>query len=199
MKHGLRKISRLLHNNKGFSLIEVLAAMLLAGILIPAIILSVTTSTKVLILTNNREVAKDIAISDMEYIRTQTYADSYTPSPRPEKYSSFVSDIHVTYLQMNEQQIDIAIYLNSNYAQATAEVSSGAVTGITITNGGSGYASAPIITITGGGGTGAEATAIISDGTVTGINIINGGSGYTSIPRVTIGSLFTMTNYRTNY
>ena len=67
------------------------------------------------------------------------------------------------------------------------------VQGITVTNAGTGYTSTPIVTITGGGGTGAAATAIVGTGgayaqTVIGINVTNKGSGYTTTPSVTITS-----------
>ncbi len=61
-----------------------------------------------------------------------------------------------------------------------------AVTGILITNGGSGFTSAPTVTISGGGGTGATARAWIALGRVNGITITNGGSNYTTVPSVTI-------------
>ena len=48
-----------------------------------------------------------------------------------------------------------------------------------VSAGGSGYTSAPSVTITGGGGSGASATASIT-GPITGIPITNSGSGYTS-------------------
>ena len=59
---------------------------------------------------------------------------------------------------------------------------------VSVTNGGSGYASAPTVSISGGGGAGAEAIAIISGDAVTSIAVINSGSGYTSAPTVTITS-----------
>jgi hypothetical protein len=62
----------------------------------------------------------------------------------------------------------------------------GAVTGISVTNQGSGYTSTPAVNITGGGGEGAAAMAIISSGHVSSISIISGGAGYTSTPTVTI-------------
>ena len=74
-------------------------------------------------------------------------------------------------------------------AKATATLTGDAVTGITITDGGSHYkvATPPSVTISGGGGTGATATATVSStGIVNGITITSGGSGYTSAPTVTI-------------
>lgn len=60
----------------------------------------------------------------------------------------------------------------------------GTITGANIGNGGSGYTSAPSVTITGGGGSGATATAVISDGEVVALNITNPGSGYTGVPTI---------------
>jgi len=71
-------------------------------------------------------------------------------------------------------------------AIATATVSS-SVTAINVTNGGSGYTSAPTVNISGGGGSGATATATVSgppNRRVTAINVTNGGSGYTSAPTI---------------
>src|SRR5439155_2932548 len=59
------------------------------------------------------------------------------------------------------------------------------VTGISVVDGGSGYRVAPIVNITGGGGTGATAVAAIdSTGKVSAINITNPGTGYTGTPTV---------------
>ena len=55
-----------------------------------------------------------------------------------------------------------------------------------ITNGGGGYVTAPIVTITGGGGTGATARTYIRAGKVAVIELLTPGSGYTSAPTVTL-------------
>lgn len=57
---------------------------------------------------------------------------------------------------------------------------------LALATGGSGYTSAPTVSITGGGGSGATATATFSGGAVTGFTITNAGSGYTSAPLVAI-------------
>jgi hypothetical protein len=66
-------------------------------------------------------------------------------------------------------------------ASATATVSNGVVTGITITNQGQGYQAPPLVEIV-GNGAGAQAVATVSNGQVSGINLISGGSGYRPIP-----------------
>ncbi|MCH4094626.1 MAG: DUF3383 domain-containing protein [Acetobacter peroxydans] len=71
-------------------------------------------------------------------------------------------------------------------AEATASVSGGAVSAIAVAQGGSGYETAPNVTVSGGGGTGATATATVSGGVVTGITVTDGGTGYTQAPTVTL-------------
>jgi len=80
-------------------------------------------------------------------------------------------------------------------ATATATVSGGPLTALTVTNGGSGYSVAPAVVLSGGGGTGATATATISGGVVTGFTVASGGSNYTSAPtvRLAIGTGATAT------
>jgi len=66
----------------------------------------------------------------------------------------------------------------------TVNPPSGIVAGATITNGGSGYTSAPTVSFSGGGGSGAAATADVSGGAVTAITMTNPGSGYTTLPTI---------------
>jgi FtsP/CotA-like multicopper oxidase with cupredoxin domain len=68
-------------------------------------------------------------------------------------------------------------------ATATATVTSGFITGITLTNGGSGYTSAPLVTIADASGANAAAKATL---TITGITLTSPGAGYTSPPVVAI-------------
>ena len=71
-------------------------------------------------------------------------------------------------------------------ATALATNTSGFITGIGIINHGGGYTNAPIVTIAGGGGSGATAKATISGGEISSITVTDAGSGYTSKPIVTI-------------
>ena len=64
-------------------------------------------------------------------------------------------------------------------AAATATISGGVVTAISVTDEGSQYEAAPSVSITSGSGTGFEGRAVISDGKVTEIVIKSNGSGYT--------------------
>ena len=80
-------------------------------------------------------------------------------------------------------------------AKATATVSGGAVTGISVTGGGSGYTTAPTVFLIGGGcTTDAKVTATVGSGGVTGIAVNSGGSGYTHAPEVLIQGSFSHLN-----
>ena len=72
-------------------------------------------------------------------------------------------------------------------AFAVAQVDNGSVAGATITDGGSGYVSAPTVLIVRGRGTNAAAiTSISSSGVVTNIIITSGGSDYINTPIIQI-------------
>lgn len=65
-------------------------------------------------------------------------------------------------------------------ATGTVNLTSGSISSINITNGGTGYPFPPLVKITGVDGSGAEAISKITNGVVTSIEIKNAGTGYTS-------------------
>ena len=72
---------------------------------------------------------------------------------------------------------------------AAAEVTlSCNVINITLTSGGSGYTSPPIISFSGGGGEGATAKAVIQNGSVVAVSMQLRGTGYSSPPSVSFAS-----------
>lgn len=73
-------------------------------------------------------------------------------------------------------------------AAATATLTSTSVSSFTVSTGGTGYTTAPAITLTGGGGSGATAHAVVASGVITSIVVDAGGTGYTSAPTVVIAS-----------
>ena len=78
----------------------------------------------------------------------------------------------------------------STLATATATVTGGAVSAITVTNQGSNYISGKVAVVIGSpdlSGTTATATVLVSpDGKISGINLTSGGSNYVNTPTVTI-------------
>lgn len=80
----------------------------------------------------------------------------------------------------------LALSANSVHAQraatAIAQVINGFVIGVTVTDGGADYQTAPAVRFSGGGGSGAGAYAVVSNGTVATITVTNAGFGYTYAP-----------------
>jgi len=78
--------------------------------------------------------------------------------------------------------------LDKRFAAASTTVNGGgAVTAITVRNGGAGYSSVPAVTISAPpSGNTATATATVSGGFLTSITINSGGSGYTTAPAISI-------------
>ena len=102
-------------------------------------------------------------------------------------YQGLVSNNGSNFTGIGQFKFALVTSTNSNHqAAATANLSGQFVTSYNVTYGGSGYGTAPVVTITGGGGSNATATATISGGAVTAINPTSAGSGYTSAPTVTI-------------
>jgi hypothetical protein len=103
---------------------------------------------------------------------------------------------------------DTNMYLEMGSARATATLTSGVVTSVTVTNGGFGFTRAPEITFLGGGNTGwnmgnsmftgcgqpgfptppkpAQAIATVAGGIVTAITVLDGGANYAKAPFVFI-------------
>jgi hypothetical protein len=77
----------------------------------------------------------------------------------------------------------------SSQAAATATISGGFLTIVTVTSRGAGYVTAPAVTASGGGGSNAVLTAMISSaGVVTNVAVDNPGDGYTSTPTIIIAA-----------
>lgn len=73
-------------------------------------------------------------------------------------------------------------------ATVVATLVAGGIASVTVTAGGTGFTTAPILTVSGGGGTGATLTASISGGAISSVTVTAAGTGYTSVPAIIIGA-----------
>ena len=117
------------------------------------------------------------------------------PGNSSDNYAGLIDDLRVyiralsaTEVQQLYQYESAAAPCSPHAATATAQVVNGFVVGATIADPGCGYTNAPIVQISGGGGSGAAATTVVSNGVVTGIVIMNAGAGYTGNPYIQIAS-----------
>jgi len=60
-------------NEKGFSLIEVVIALLLMGIIGVALLIGLATASKAIFIADERATAESLARSQMEYVKNQAY------------------------------------------------------------------------------------------------------------------------------
>ena len=90
--------------------------------------------------------------------------------------TTFMTGLTAAYVSTNGAIIDSGGF-NITIAQALNAPYYGVVS-IAVTNGGSGYVSAPIVSITGGAGYGATAVATVAGGAVTGIIVTSPGGSY---------------------
>jgi hypothetical protein len=108
---------------------------------------------------------------------TATGTCSYTASPGTLGTGSpFISGPYHAAVDANGN----VWFVNSSVANSVLSVA--------VTNGGTGYTTAPTVSFTGGAGTGATATATVSGGAVTAVTITVAGTGYTSAPTVGFGT-----------
>lgn len=101
-----------------------------------------------------------------------------------------LSSISITVIGNNYTSVPVVTIAAPNLsngvtATAAASIQAGNVVAIGIITPGSGYTSAPSVTITGGGGANAAATTTILSGAVNYVYINNAGTGYTASPTIT--------------
>lgn len=92
-----RKLSRkqshsfgkfILKNQQGYSLLETVLALALFGIVSVAFLTALSTVWNVLFLTNERETAKNLAESQMEYVENHSFETSYDPDTVPSEFEN---------------------------------------------------------------------------------------------------------------
>lgn len=66
-------------SEEGFSLLEVLVSLMVLAMIGLAFLSALATGTKATLIMDERATARNLACSQMEYVRSQDYSASYTP------------------------------------------------------------------------------------------------------------------------
>ncbi len=104
----------LMKNERGFSLIETIIAIALLSIIGVAFLSGLSTTSKVLFVTDERETAKNLAESQMEYAKgLPGLASSYTPNQEIlSEYAGYSVEIYgdnITSRDGNIQKIRVIV------------------------------------------------------------------------------------------
>lgn len=98
----MKKLCKLgiVHNETGFTLVEAVISIALIGIIGAALYMGLGTASTVLLNTDARETAKNLAETQMEYIKSQNYvsgsgSEVYVKAPIPPEQSGYVASIEV--------------------------------------------------------------------------------------------------------
>ena len=121
------------------------------------------------------------------YEKLETSANTVTDFDLPPVYSELQGKIVPQSVQIVDGEIVSDNSRITEYpAKHWADNVGYEIKEIAIADAGSGYNIAPVIQITGGGGTGAKAEAFIGNGKLTSVKVTNTGSGYLSSPTIEI-------------
>ena len=104
-------------SQRGFSLIETLICIAILGIVAVGFLSALSTTVKSVALADDRETAKNLAESQMEYIKDLSYASSYSQSSSLSSeypgYSANITAYNITSRNGNIQRIVISILHNN--------------------------------------------------------------------------------------
>jgi prepilin-type N-terminal cleavage/methylation domain-containing protein len=93
-------------DEEGFSLIEVIVSLALLGIIAVGFLSALATASRATFITEERQTAKNLAESQIEYVKGQSYDTSeYPAAPVPAEYGIYTANISAESLYSQESNI----------------------------------------------------------------------------------------------
>jgi prepilin-type N-terminal cleavage/methylation domain-containing protein len=102
---------------RGFTLVEVLVAVAVLGIISVPFFSALGSAHKAVSLTDERETASNMAKMQMESVKSQAYLASYNPDPVPSQYTGYSAGIVTENINSRDgkiQKITITIQHNGD-------------------------------------------------------------------------------------
>ena len=96
-------------NEKGFAALETIIAVALIGIISAAFMNSLTTACESFVTVDSVTTARNLAESQMEFVKGQVYSDNYTPAAVPVEYVGYTVEIVTSQLRTDIQRVTISV------------------------------------------------------------------------------------------
>ncbi len=97
-----------------------LVAVAILGVTAVAFFSGFTTSSNLVVSVDERETAKNLAESQMEYVKNQVYAASYDPAPIPDEYVGYSANITVSTIDSRDGNIQkLTVIIKHHDAEVT--------------------------------------------------------------------------------
>jgi prepilin-type N-terminal cleavage/methylation domain-containing protein len=117
---------KLLRNQKGIALLEVLISLVILGILAAGMLSALAGASKVLLQTDARQTAKNLAETQMEYVKNKPYDSGPTPSYAPAPVSSALQGRYIP--TVAAAQVTLGSIVRDNIQKITVTVSGPGIT-----------------------------------------------------------------------
>jgi type II secretory pathway pseudopilin PulG len=113
-------------SERGFSVLETQIAMMIFGIITVAVLGGLGATSKALFSTDRLQSSKNLALAQMEYVKSQPFAMTYTPSTSlTSEYSGYSTAIYASNLPGGDANIqEIKIVVSHQGTPVTTEAGS---------------------------------------------------------------------------
>ena len=111
---------KLVSGQKGTTLIEVLIAIAILGMIAVPFLTALSTSSRGIIIADERTTAESLVRSEIEYVRSQEYAANGTYAEIADPVGYNVSLVNVTVLMPGLQEITVEVYHGAKLVLTTS-------------------------------------------------------------------------------